>query len=500
MGHHAHYDCKITDLLCLSLTFGDVGLAIGIVIGVVTLYRWYSWQRNLKDNAKTTLPPGSLGLPFLGETSEFLRAYKANKFVEDFINPRMTKYGQVFKTHALFSPLVFLGPPKGNKFLFSNENNLVQAKLPSPMVKLLGRSSIATKVGEEHKRVRQILSSFFGPIGLQSFVLRMHETTKAHFEQFWEKKDAIMAGTLLKKFTLSLAIDLFMSIRKGPEFHALAHDMNIYVAGFLALPLNFPGTTYHKALLARKRLLHKLEIIICQKQKDMEEGKISPHQDLLSMLINTPDDQGHLLTNEEIKDNILGFLFAGHDTTSGTIAVVLKYLFLNPHCLQEVIKEQKKIAMEKVKDLLCWDDTRKMKYTWQVIQETMRIQPIVPWGTREAIKEIEYGGFTIPKGWKLVWSGPCSHLSPQFFPNPKRFDPSRFEGIGPQPFTYLPFGGGPRMCPGSEFARIEMVVFLHHLVLNYEWSMIDPHEQMTMSPFHTFQKGLQLKIHKKDYS
>jgi cytochrome P450 family 26 subfamily A len=69
----------------------------------------------------------------------------------------------------------------------------------------------------------------------------------------------------------------------------------------------------------------------------MEEGKISPHQDFLSMLISTPDDQGHLLTNEEIKGNILA-LFAGHDTTSSTIAVVLKYLFLNPHCLQEVIK------------------------------------------------------------------------------------------------------------------------------------------------------------------
>jgi cytochrome P450 len=71
----------------------------------------------------------------------------------------------------------------------------------------------------------------------------------------------------------------------------------------------------------------------------MEEGKISPHQDLLSTLISsTPDDQGHLVTDEEIKDNVLTFLFAGHDTTCGTIAVILKYLFLNPHCLQEVVK------------------------------------------------------------------------------------------------------------------------------------------------------------------
>ncbi|CAK9883310.1 unnamed protein product [Sphagnum jensenii] len=455
-----------------------------------------------RRGAKTTLPPGSLGLPFLGETLEFLRAYKANKFMEDFINPRVAKYGQVFKTHVLFSPLVFLGPPEGNKFLFSNENNLVQASWPSSIHKLLGHDSIMTKIGEEHKKGRQILSSFFGPIGLQSFVPRMHETTRTHFEQFWEKKDEIMAGTLLKKITLSLAIDLFMSIKEGLEFDTLAHDMNTYLAGFFALPLNSLGTTYHKARLAREKMLHTLDITIRQKRKasdyDMEEGKISPRQDLLSILINTLNDQGHLATNEEIKDNILVLLSAGHDTTSSTLAVVLKYLFLNPHCLQEVIKEQNKIAMEKVGDLLCWDDTRKMKYTWQVIQESMRIQPILTFATRETLKEIEYGGFTIPKGWKLAWSGPRSHLSPQFFPNPERFDPSHFEGIGPQPFTYLPFGGGPRICPGSEFARIEMVVFLHHLVLNYEWSMIDPFEKMTMKPFPTFQKGLQLRIHKKD--
>jgi len=102
MGHHAYYNCKITDLLCLFSAFSDVGLAVGIVIGVVTLHRWYSWQRNLKDSAKTTLPLGSLGLPFLGETLEFLRAYKANKFMEDFINPRTAKYGQVCYLFILY--------------------------------------------------------------------------------------------------------------------------------------------------------------------------------------------------------------------------------------------------------------------------------------------------------------------------------------------------------------------------------------------------------------
>jgi cytochrome P450 family 26 subfamily A len=120
------------------------------------------------------------------------------------------------------------------------------------------------------RKGRQILSSFFGPIVLQSFVPRMHETIKAHFEQFWEKKDEITAGTLLKKITLSLAIDLFISIKEGPEFDALAHDMNTYLGGFFALPLNFLGTTYHKAMLAHEKMLHTLDIIIRKKQKASE--------------------------------------------------------------------------------------------------------------------------------------------------------------------------------------------------------------------------------------
>jgi hypothetical protein len=108
MGHRAYYDCKITDFLCLSLAFGDVGLAVGIVIGVVILCKWYSWQKNLKDSAKTTLPLGSLGLPFLGETLEFIRAYKANKFMDDFINPHMAKYGQVCHLFIIYIFAKFL--------------------------------------------------------------------------------------------------------------------------------------------------------------------------------------------------------------------------------------------------------------------------------------------------------------------------------------------------------------------------------------------------------
>ncbi|KAH8973426.1 hypothetical protein BDL97_01G047600 [Sphagnum fallax] len=410
---------------------------------------------------------------------------------------------RVFKTNLLFSPAVSLDAPEGNKFLFSNEDKLVQNSWPSSMKKLLGCGSLTTQTGKKHKLARHALTSFLGPEGLKNFMPRMHKITKAHLAEFWEGKDEIMAGTQLKRFTLSLAIDLFVSKTEGPEFHSLTHDIRTFLTGMVQLPLDFPGTMYHKARLARESILHTFDkIMSCrhkalEEEEEEEEGKISTHHDLLSALMSAHDDRGHPITNEEIKDNILLVLSAGLDSTSSALGVVLKYLFLNPHCLQEVIKEQREIEAAKVGALLSWDDTRKMKYTWQVIQETMRIQPIAQMGNRLAIKEFEYGGFTIPKGWKLFWHVGRSHMSPTFFPNPKSFNPSRFEGQGPQPFTYVPFGGGPHMCPGIEFARTQMVVFLHYLVLNYEWTMVDPNEKIAMDPFPIFQNGLHLKIHQK---
>ena len=75
-----------------------------------------------------------------------------------------------------------------------------------------------------------------------------------------------------------------------------------------------------------------------------------------------------------------------------------------------------------------------------------------------------------------------THKNAKYFPDPEKFDPSRFDGNGPAPFTYVPFGGGPRMCPGKEYARHEILVFLHNLVTKFKLEKVDPHEKIIYNP------------------
>jgi cytochrome P450 family 26 subfamily A len=117
------------------------------------------------------------------------------------------------------------------------------------------------------RQARQVFMAFFGPNGLQSFVPKMHKTTIAHFAQFWEGKDEIMAGNSNKHFTFSIAIDLFMSIKEGPDFYSFQRHMKTYSTGLSQLPLNFPGTLYRKAIISRENMLGILDKMICCRRK-----------------------------------------------------------------------------------------------------------------------------------------------------------------------------------------------------------------------------------------
>ncbi|OUZ99194.1 Cytochrome P450 [Macleaya cordata] len=208
------------------------------------------------------------------------------------------------------------------------------------------------------------------------------------------------------------------------------------------------------------------------------------------------DEEGRLFTDEEIANNIIILMHAGHETSS-SMMMVIKYLAETPECYRRVLEEQREIAMSKGRgELLNKDDLQKMKYSWNVVSEVLRLWPPVLGTFRQAIKDFTDAGFSIPKGWKIWWNPYSTHMNEEYFPDPYRFDPSRFERGAPAPYAYVPFGGGPRMCPGREFARVEILVFMHNLVWRFRWELVFPEEKISIDPMPVSPKGLPIYLYR----
>ena len=96
---------------------------------------------------------------------------------------------------------------------------------------------------------------------------------------------------------------------------------------------------------------------------------------------------------------------------------------------------------------------------------------------------------------QLHWNAYSTHRNSEYFPNPEKFDPSRFEGDGPAPYTFVPFGGGPRMCPGNEYTRMVILVFIHNVVMKFRWEKLLPDEKVVIDPHPRPTQGLPIRLH-----
>ncbi|XP_052200412.1 beta-amyrin 28-monooxygenase-like [Diospyros lotus] len=447
-----------------------------------------------KQKAAGKLPPGRTGLPVIGESLEFLSTgWKGHP--EKFIFDRIAKYSSnVFKTNLLGSPAVVFCGSAGNKFLFSNENKLVQAWWPSSVDKVFP-SSTQTSSKEEAIILRKMLPNFLKAEALHRYIGIMDGIAQRHFAADWDNKEQVVVFPLTKRYTFWLACRLFVSVEDPNHVAKFADPFGVLAAGLLSVPIDLPGTPFYRAIKASNFIRTELISIIKQRKLDLAEGKASPTQDILSHMLLTSDENGKFMQEYDVADKILGLLIGGHDTASSACASIVKYLAQLPDVYQRVYQEQVEIAKSKAPgELLNWEDIQKMKYSWCVACEVMRLAPPLQGAFREALTDFMYNGFSIPKGWKIYWSANSTHKNPEFFPDPQKFDPSRFEGSGPAPYTFVPFGGGPRMCPGKEYARLEILVFMYHLVRRFKWEMVFPDEKIVVDPMPNPEKGLPIRL------
>ncbi|PWA38841.1 CYP716A14v2 protein [Artemisia annua] len=457
-----------------------------LIVVLVPLSLYFVFYKS-KPVVDRKLPPGQTGWPVIGETLEFLtNGWKGHP--EKFIFDRMARFSpHVFKTSLMLEDAAVFCGSAGNKFLFSNENKLVKAWWPASVEKILPSA-------KETTNQRKMLSRSFRPESLRQYVPVMDMMAQRHFKTEWDGMDQIVTHEVTQNFTFSLACKIFVSIEDPEEVKHLSGPFEKFAPGIFSIPIDLPWTPLRRAIHAGNFIRKEIIAIIKQRKIDLADGKASPTQDILSQMLC--DEESQNIAEADIADVIIGLLIGGHDNASSTCAFIVKFLADLPEIYEGVLKEQLEIAKSKAPgELLNWEDLSKMKYSWNVACEVLRLAPPLQGSFREAMTDFVYNGYSIPKGWKLYWSALSTHKNPEVFTEPQKLDPSRFDGKGPAPYTFVPFGGGPHMCPGREYARLEILVFMHHLVIKYKWEKVIPNEQIIVNPMPKLAKGLPLRLY-----
>ncbi|KAJ6314002.1 hypothetical protein OIU78_017620 [Salix suchowensis] len=471
----------------MELTLLLLSLAPLILLLVISIFA-------LKDasHIAKNLPPGSLGWPIFGETLEFLFG-KPEKFVFD----RMKKHSSViFKTRILGEKTVVLCGPDGHKYLFSNEQKLFTAFLPHSMQKLFLSYQAAVPIEISREAESKIIRSpgFLKPEALVRYLGKMDSITRKQMQTYWEGKDEVKAFSLAKTLTLSLACRFFLGSDDPERIARLVSNFDDVTLGMHSIPLSFPGTTFYRANKAAAAICKELGIVIREKRARMAEGEQA--QDILSHTILATDPSGKHMTEAEIAGKIMGLLVAGYSQVATAMTFFMKYVGQRPDIYAKILTEQIEVATaKKAGELLDWDDIQKMKYSWNVIYEVMRLTPPIQGGFREAMTDFTYAGYTIPKGWKIYWTVSTTNKNPKYFPDPEKLDPSRYEdGKAFPPFTFVPFGAGPRMCPGKEYARLAILTFVHNVVKRFKWEVVFPEEKIGGDMMPIPGKGLPIRL------
>ncbi|CAL4999315.1 unnamed protein product [Urochloa decumbens] len=442
---------------------------------------------------RLTLPPGSLGLPFLGET---LQLYSQNPKI--FFASRLKRYGAVFKTHVLGCPCVVVASPEAARTVLVSRAHLFRPTYPPSKERMIGPQALFFHQGDYHLRVRRAVQGWLGPDALRALVPDV-EAAVASTLRWWEGRRDGEASTFhtMKRLTFEVGVATIFG-RGMPEHVKEELRRNYYIVerGYNCFPVPVvPWTRYSQAIKARKWLGAILSDIMSERRAG-GDGDLGGDDDLLGTLMRCRDDGGAALSDDQVADNALGVLFAAQDTTASVLTWVLKFLHDYPKLLEAVKAEQMAVYEENDGGRLplTWAQTRTMMpMTNLVILESLRMASIIAFTFREAVEDVEYEGFLIPKGWKVMPLFRYMHHSPEYFEDPHKFDPSRFM-VAPKAGTFLPFGSGVHACPGNDLAKLEILVLVHRLVTNYRWEVIEPSDDVTYSPFPVPKHGLQARL------
>lgn len=430
------------------------------------------------------LPPGHVGLPVIGESFSFL-------FDPQFIQKRYNQYGSIFKTSILGRPTAFMIGPEAAEFVLSSHINHFSWKdgWPNNFKQLLGES-LFVQDGEEHRQKRRLMMPAFHGQALARYISTIDAITQTYFHK-WEQKQEFRWFEEFKQLTFEIASQLLVGASPGQQVQELSQLFTTLTNGLFAInPLPLPFTQYRRALAARNQLLQYIAEVVKTRQQQ-------PTNDVLSLLVQAKDEAGNSMSLQELTAQAMLLLFAGHETTTSMLTWFCLELGCHPEVLQRAREEQLRLADGEVMSL---EQLGKMQYLDQIFCEIERLHPPVGGGFRGVVKPFEFNGFHVPAGWLVLYSIQTTHQLASLYPEPKKFDPDRFsperQEHKQKPFSLIGFGGGPRICLGIAFAKLEMKLIAAKLLRHYQWELPQQSLEAVTIPTRRPKDGLRVRFYK----
>jgi cytochrome P450 len=358
-----------------------------------------------------------------------------------FMSKSRRDYGDVFTVRfASVGRVIFVSEPTLIKQIFTASPDQLRAGEANwPLIPVLGERGTLLLDGQEHlKRRRLILPPFHGE-RLERYRSMFTEVAAEHIER-WPTGEPFALLPRVQAITLELIMKVvFGEDEDLARIDRLAAEMMGLIAASQSRLAQLPWMGYdfgrYSPMGMFMRVRRRVDDLLFEEiRRRRERGGLAERHDVFSMLLQTD------MTDDELRDELMTILLAGHETTTTALAWAFERLLRHPGMFERLRTDDR------------WAEA--------VVSETLRLRPPIPIVGRAVKEDFQLDGYTIPAGEMLA---PCiwlTHRREEVYPEPYAFKPERFLDNGPETYTWLPFGGGTRRCAGAAFAQLEMNVVM----------------------------------------
>ncbi|MGC1377624.1 MAG: cytochrome P450 [Anaerolineales bacterium] len=447
--------------------------------------------------SERTLPPGPKGLPVVGVASQVL------KDPLGFFFGAFQQYGDVAYFSIGAKKFYSLGHPDHVQYVLQeNNHNYHKASTYEKLRPLLG-NGLLTSEGAYWLRQRRLIQPAFHRKRLAVMASVMTDCATNMLDRWQSAADKSQPLNVADEFmrvTLDVVSRTMFSTSAAGSADEIGRNLPIILEhtneGFWeAFDLAWLPTPRNRQY---QKALSKLDAIIYGIIEQRRQNKEN-FDDLLTMLLESVDaETGEQMTDEHLRDEVMTIYLAGHETTANALSWGWYLLAQHPEVTARLRAEVDAVLQGRIPTV---EDTPNLKYTRMVIDEVLRLYPSVWTIARAPLEADEIGGYHIPPGAVVALSPYITHRHPAFWDEPEKFDPERFSperAAKRHPFAYFPFGGGPRLCIGNNFALMEATLMLAMIAQRYELSLaadqvIEPQPVVTLRPRY----GIQMLVRQR---